>query len=181
MKPLLISIAILFITQQSQASWRMRAREHYEIHNIEYNEKIAAEYIGFSNTINIWYEKPLEWSFGLAGGPALGSSKKAQDNLLNELGDTVQLFSVGLEFKYFLMKSLPGLYTRLGTGWNHLKTKGTIETSVGWHLYTGLGWELPLKYFSIVPEIAMRNTYLNNRIIIISFTPSIGVHFHNLF
>lgn len=180
-KILFLVIFLLFSEQSFAGGWRMRAREHYEIHNIELNTNRTAEYRGLSNTINIWYEEPLEWAFGLAGGPVLGSAKKQQDTLLTELGDTVQLYTVGLELKYFHFKSLPGFFSRLGLSWNQLNSKGTIKHSPGWGFYTGLGWEFPLKYFSIVPEIAMRNTYLENHILIMSFTPSIAFHFHNIF
>ena len=40
---------------------RMRAREHYETMKIT-NNTGSASYVGFTNTINVWYEDPYRWS-----------------------------------------------------------------------------------------------------------------------
>lgn len=172
---ILFSILLLTSSISLAGEWRFRAREHYEIHKIS-KAIPTTEFKGFSNTLNLWYEEPFDYAIGFAASPLLGSAKN--DSSSTELGQKIQLYSAGLEFKYFLYHSLPGLFTRLGAGWSHLKSQGTLDKNSGWHGYAGLGWEHPFKYFSLVPEVAVRQSYLQNDLEVFSLTPSIAIHFH---
>ncbi len=158
---------------------RVRAREHFETHRYEFGELGKSEtYRGLTNTINVWYERPFEYSIGLALGPVIGGARSdGPSEALPQAGGKIQLAVAGIEAKYFPVSGVKG-FTRVGVAWHSLKTNGTYGDVTGWGYYGGLGWEIPIKWVSIAPEVAFRQVHLANDITGRIFTPSIGLHFY---
>ena len=88
----------LLLTTDALSAIKVRAREHYEVHSITQRQEKSV-YRGFSNTMNIWYEKPYVYSVGLAISPILGSSKAA-DSSNEPYGSSLTLVNIGLEYKF---------------------------------------------------------------------------------
>lgn len=166
----------------SEGKFRLRAREHYEIHKITSTSAgIDTTYKGFSNTINAWYEIPYYFSIGLAFSPILASMRN-ESSPVREFGDSLKLYSLGIESKYFPWHAKKlRLFARSGLGWSRLSTKGSVSFANGWHGYLGLGWEIPVWKLAIAPEFALRQTFLQSDIKIFSITPSVGLHFYGVF
>lgn len=158
---------------------RVRAREHFETHRYKFGELGKSEtYRGLTNTINIWYERPFEYSIGLALGPVLGAARSdGPSEALPQAGGKIQLAVAGVEGKYFPIAGVKA-FTRVGVAWHSLTTNGTYGAVKGWGYYGGLGWEIPTKWVSIAPEIAYREVFLAHDITGRIFTPSIGLHFY---
>ena len=174
MKYLILFIFLLPIT--SEAGIKMRAREHFDIHNID-RDGVKETYTGLSNTINVWYEKPFDIAYGFSFNPLIGSARKDQ-SMLPELGGRVRFINIGAELKYFLVK---GLFTRFGAGWSQLRSDGVLEISNGYNGYGGLGYEFLINDIGLALEAAYRHSTLQNDIVVGTFTPSLGVHFYNFF
>ena len=175
-----ILYSILFFTNYADAftdKIKIRAREHFEAHeySVDGVDEVF-EFKGLTNTINLWYEKPFHYSFGLALGPVIGSAK-AEDSSV-QFGEKVQLWVAGLEGKYFPLKEDYRGFVRLGMSWHKLDTDGSFDSLEGWGLYSGLGWEFPWGKVSIAPELAFRKVYLEKDVEGDILTPSIGFHFY---
>lgn len=173
-----IILLLALLSSQAYSSIKVRAREHYELHSIQEGGETSV-YRGFSNTMNIWYEKPYDYSFGLAISPILGSSKAAGTDD-EPYGSRLTLVNIGLEYKVFPHKLLAQTYTRFGAGYSQMLTEQGPDNSTGFNLYSALGYELPLKDFGLALELGYRYTKLSNDISINSFLPSIGLHFYKL-
>ena len=174
-KLFLAPLLALFSPNAAPGDWKFRAREHYEIHNISVGTQ-NLDYSGFSNTINFWYEKPFDYSLGIALGPLFISSKISDSSSNILLGNSLKLYSVNVEYKRFLVK---GLFVRPALGWSILDSNGNIESSSGINLYAGAGYEFLIHKVGLAFELAVRQSYLSNDIRVSSFTPSIGIHFYN--
>ena len=166
----------LFFTGQAYASIKVRAREHIEVHTVDRNEQKAV-YRGLSNTINIWYEKPYEYSFGLAFGPLLGSAKALDSEIF---GSEFTLYSINFEYKVFPSRLLMNTYTRLGLGYSQFRPENDLGIQEGANFYTGLGYEFAFDSFGLALELAYRHTELSAGISVDSFTPSLGLHFYKM-
>ncbi len=158
---------------------RIRAREHFETHSYKLGRTGQKEsYKGLTNTINIWYERPFEYSFGLALGPVIGGARSdGPSEASPHLGGEIQLAVAGLEAKYFPVRNWKG-FLRGGVSWNSLRTNGTYGRLNGYGYYGGVGWEIPIKWVSVAPEIAFRRVHLAQDVTGDIFTPSIGLHFY---
>lgn len=176
---LILFFVSIFLTHESQAGdWKFRAREHYEIHKVK-TLSSSQEFKGFSNTINLWYEEPFKYSLGLGLGPIIGSAKPDEGMETNQLGSKLRLYVVNIEFKFFPIDVLKGLFSRLGAGWTQLESNGTLGNKTGYNGYIGVGYEFWVsKRFTIALEYALRKSELKDDVTVDTTTPSIGVHFY---
>lgn len=173
---------VLFSTFQSFAgSFAMRAREHFEIHDLDIGEQ-SLKYTGLSNTINLWYEVPFKYSIGLSFSPILAKMYIDDKSASSLLGEDIKIYNVGTEYKQFLnFLNRDQFYTRLGISWIKLRSYGTHPDSNGLGIYVGGGYEFKYKRVGIAPEIAFRYGVLERGDSLLSFVPSVGVHFYKLF
>jgi len=174
---LLCLASFLGVNQAAWGNWQLRAREHYDRHQIQIDQ-LGYRYSGLSNTINFWYEKPYSFSLGLAIGPLLGMALRENNVEKEAFGDRIQLFHAGLEYKFFPWDWLPGFFSRLGVGASYLKSLGSYDELNGRNGYFGIGWEFPLENVGIALELAGRRTYLDQDLEITTLTPSLGFHFY---
>ncbi len=101
-KKIVLTLALLSALSARADGFKMRAREHYETVNLHLDQHTPnTTYGGFSNTINLWYEKPLTYAFGIAASP-LGATLPRQGAAVDPtLGDRIRLVHIGLEAKAF--------------------------------------------------------------------------------
>ncbi len=159
---------------------KIRAREHYELHSIKIDNQ-NLKYSGLSNTINVWYEVPFKYSFGVFISPIIGKTPINDKKNSNLLGDQIQIFNLGLEFKkYIPLFNKEQFFYRTGLSWIKIKSEGQSEDLNGLGLYLGFGYEFKYKRMGIAPEFAMRYGVLESNNSITSVTPSIGFHFYKL-
>ncbi len=161
---------------------RLRAREHFEFNSIHYGSaKPDQNYFGLADTVNLWYEKPFEWAFGLGAGILPGSPLNRQPAPPG-VGGKPDVWHAGFEFKYFLGQLLgvrmPGLFGRLGATANILDTNGPRGTILGGGYYVGAGYEFLIWKIGLAPEVAFRHVIYQEHVREYSFTPSFGVHFY---
>ena len=176
MKVLFTVFILLLATEEAEAyDFKFRAREHYEIHNITAGGQ-DYKFRGLSNTINAWFEKPYDFSIGLAFSPVLAGIKADETYAI---GEKLTLYNVGIEAKYFPKLLSDYLYGRGGVGYSHLENSG-LGKQDGYNVYFGLGYEIPFKSFGIALEAAIRQVELNNDISDQIFTPSVGLHFYKM-
>lgn len=175
----------LFVFQESFASssfWdstRFRARESFEILNLKSNG-VEQEYKGFSNTINFHYEKPFDYSLGLAFGSIFSSFKTDTISQLPALGDKIEIYFVGFEAKYFFYGSeRRGFFVRPGLYYQQLNSEGPENNRTGTSFLTGLGYEILITdSVSLAPELAYKMgssgdySWVGQSI-------ALGVHFYN--
>ena len=163
-------------------SIRIRAREHFDFYHVRYSSVLgSADYNGMSNTINVWWEDPKKFSFGLAFNPVLGSADISGIAPLGT-GDKVTLWSVGLEAKYFVWQDanslLQNVFTRGGLFFHVFDTDGPLGNLLGTGLYAGTGIEVPVWIIGLSLELAFRGVLLEKSTQLFAATPSIGVHFY---
>ncbi len=171
---ILLSLIPCFAYSQK---FKVRAREHFETHTIDSNGT-EAEYKGLSNTLNFWWEKPYDISYGFSLSPVL-SNLKAQDQEL--FGEDITFWNIGFELKYHFLKSNKSFFIRPGIGYSLLKPGNNVKDASGYFLYAGVGYEIPFKNFGLALEMAVRRANLSDDISVNSFTPSIGFHFYEMF
>ena len=170
----------LFPMVADAGNLRVRAREHFEWLSIKYGSVGDTErYFGLTNTINLWYEDPFLYAFGLAFGPVIGSAK-SQDSAPVGTATKIRLWNIGFEGKYFFWPDKHGLFGRLGLTANILDTRGSLGKLLGGGYYLGLGWETQIWKLGIAPELAFRHVILEQSSQVFAFTPSLGVHFYVL-
>lgn len=163
----------LISTNALAFNFKMRAREHYEVHEI-YNKDKIDHYRGLTNTINLWWEKPYDTYFGLSFSPILASIKEVKED--SQYGEKITQQNIGLEFKKFLSSKL---FYRLGLGHSNLETtKGAEKNFKGNYGYLGLGIEIPFDSHGLALELAYRYADYEKGIYIKTFTPSVGFHFY---
>ncbi|MFW7378631.1 MAG: hypothetical protein ACOH5I_07490 [Oligoflexus sp.] len=170
-------MSMLVLADLCHAGVSFRAREHYDQHHIKIDED-DYRYVGFSNTINLWYEVPYSYSLGLAIGPLLGMAmrEKAPEN--DRFGPTIRLFHAGIEYKFFPSGWFTGFFTRIGVGASYLTSRGLYDDLRGNNVYLGLGWEIPFQHLGVAIEFAVRKSWLEEGLEIDSMTPSMGFHFY---
>jgi len=153
----------------------MRAREHYEILKIKTNTS-EDEYKGFNNTINVWWEEPYHYSFGLSFSPVISTLKEKDPN--STFGRKIQTINAGLELKYFPKILLRNLYLRPGLTYTILRPDNAISNRNGYSAYLGLGYEFKFNRFGLAIEAAYRHSELDTDTQIQTITPSVGFHFY---
>jgi hypothetical protein len=169
-----ILFGLLFTYNLFAIPIKFRAREHFEVHKFKGNH-LDQTFKGLSNTINIWWEDPYKFSIGLAFSPIISSLTNSSDT---PLGKKIKLFSLGIEAKYFFSDLINSLYIRPGLFHTTLNPSSNLKNQKGYSVYLGIGYEVPLQYFSLAFELANKRSFLENSIQINSFTPSIGLHFY---
>lgn len=160
-------------------SIKFRARESYETLKFEYDGQTQT-YRGFTNTINLFYEKPLQYSFGFAFG-SIFSGLKAKDNQsLTNLGNEVEFLFAGLESKlFFLNTENRGFFFRPGFYLQSLKSRGPSGDIKSSALLGGLGYEfLVYENISLAPEFAYKSGSAGD-FNFSGYTLSLGVHFYS--
>ena len=178
LKIMMSGLLIMLIAETASAEQiKMRAREHFDFHNIMFSDGATHSYSGLSNTINLWWEKPKNYSLGLAFNPILGSAT-TDDNVNSRLDEEVRLITLGVEGKYHHRYFVSNLFSRVGFGASRLQGSGATGEVDGYHAYLGLGWEFNVKGVGVALEMAYRRSQLGQGITIDSITPSIGVHFY---
>ncbi len=174
MKIILYIILIFNISELFAGEVKFRAREHYEVITIKDNDN-SEKYKGFSNTVNIWWEKPYDISFGLSFSPIFSSLKGEEDSIY---GEKVKIINAGLELKYFYKQLLKYMYFRPGLSYTILKPDTSLKNRTGMSGYLGIGYEYPFKKFGLAFELAYRYSDLEHDTRIEAFTPSVGLHFY---
>lgn len=169
--------ASVMLGQATAGDIKVRAREHFDFHDIAFDGDSGSTYAGLSNTINVWWEKPRIYSIGLAFNPVIGSARASGDYDAR-LGNKIKLIMLGVEGKYYHRDIAPNLFSRLGLGYARLDAKGSIGDIDGYHAYIGAGWEFDVKGVGVALEMAFRQSRLEQGVIVNSITPSIGVHFY---
>ena len=170
-------VLLLLVSESSFASIKIRAREHYEIHKVK-NKGLEGTYKGFSNTINVWYEKPFKYSLGLALSPLIATSKHSKGD--DSLGSWIRVVNIGLEYKVFPHEVLKNTFTRLGLGYGELQSDQGAKDLPGYNYYFGIGYEFPISDIGLALEYGYRYSKYKEDKIIQSLIPSIGVHFYKL-
>ena len=170
-------LSVLFTHTVNAEQIKMRAREHFDFHDIMFNDGTQYSYRGLSNTINLWWEKPGDYSIGLAFNPVIGSAR-TDDEVNGLLDDKVRLITLGVEGKYHHQYFVKNLFSRVGLGASRLQSGGATGDVDGFHAYLGIGWEFNVKGVGIALEMAYRRSQLEQGITVDSITPSIGVHFY---
>lgn len=161
--------------------YKMRAREHYETMALSgISPTKTARYFGFSNTINIWYEKPFHYAFGLAGSPLFATLELQGPDQPQATGKRIRLVHLGLEGKLFVWPESWGAFTRLGLYHAQLQSGGSLGTINGKSYLLGIGYEWNLAGIGIAPELAWRQGLLKGDVHFIGQAPAIGVHFYKL-
>lgn len=171
-------IFVLFVFSSLSVSafeFKMRAREHYETHKVLASKNI--EYKGFTNTINLWWEKPYDISVGFFFSPLLAKFYNDSPNF--GYGKEFRFLATGVELKYF--PKIYNFYLRSSLGYSKIKDSNSILDEDGLSLYFGLGYEFSLKNFGLALEVAQRKSYYSNSVEVDTFSPSIGFHFYKYF
>jgi hypothetical protein len=176
MKKIIFITFIFFIQTSFSANIKMRAREHFELHEI--NNKTEKEmYRGLTNTINLWWEVPYDYSFGLSFSPVISSIKAVEKDSI--FGQKITQQNIGLEYKFFLSSIHTSLFSRFGLGYSKLEVDyGSNNEYYGQFYYLGLGAEIPMGNFGLALELAYRYANYNDNLYIKSITPSIGFHLY---
>ena len=155
---------------------RMRAREHYETMQIT-NKLGTSSYVGFTNTINVWYEEPYRWSLGLAGSP-LWAMLHAKSPL-ESYSSTIRLVHLGIEGKFFPLPNIVNLFFKCGVFDAQLTSNGVAGQLRGHSLLGGVGYEWDLGGIGLAPEISWRWGRLADQTEVVGSAPAIGVHFYH--
>ena len=175
MKFVLLSLVILISDFAFAGKIKIRAREHYELLKIK-TDNTEDKYKGLSNTVNIWWEKPYDISYGISFSPIFSGLREEDDN--STFGKKIQTINAGLELKYFPKVLIRNLYVRPGITYTVLKPDNQIRNLSGYSAYLGLGYEIEFKKFGLALEAAYRYSDLENNTTIETITPSIGFHFY---
>lgn len=167
-------LLLLFFSfiQNSFANIRIRAREHFDVFQVNANEKTDT-YFGLGPIINIWYEQPYLYSIGIALGATF-----LWDNNNENLGSEIQIYDIGLEYKLFPFERINSLYLRLGTAFSILDNNLYSESLYGESFYAGCGFEFDMDTFGLALEAAFRYYNFEKEVSMISLSPSIGFHFY---
>ena len=158
---------------------KFRARESFENLEFEYQGQ-KQSYRGFSNTINLFYEKPFQYSLGLAFGSIFSSLQAKNNQPLQNLGEKVSFYFVGLESKlFFLHSGKRGFFFRPGIYLQILKSGGPSGDDKASAILGGLGYEfLVYKNISLAPEVAYKRGTAGD-FNFAGITYSLGVHFYS--
>jgi hypothetical protein len=177
MKKLWIIICLVFLSYSAfSMSARPRLREHFDDHKIKSGDQ-EYTYKGFSNTFNLWYEKPFDFALGLALTPILGNIKH-KEGIQTTYGEKIKLFGIGVEFKHFPLKLLPQAFYRAGAYYTELQTDALIGDQTGLSVLGGIGYEFKVWKMGIAPEFAIRRSFLQNSTSVLTMGPAIGFHFY---
>jgi hypothetical protein len=173
----LVVLILLAETTLYAASFRLRAREHFDTVWVFYKDQnLTKKHGGIGPNINFWFEEPYNYAIGLSYSHIFIDNIKFAE--LPDIGEKMELIKWGIEYKHYWFENEGGLFTRLGGSANTLKTKGELEDLQGNGAYLGFGWEIKFSKIGLAFEAASRKVYLERDIEITTFSPSIGVHFY---
>ena len=173
---LLVILTLLPFSAMGEYSLKVRAREHFDEVKLifpDVGEEITASGIG--PNINIWYEDPYHFYFGLSYSWMILRNDEVSSL---GIGSAVEIANTGVEVKYFPL-SEGGLFFRLGGSAAQLYTKSTLGMLTGVDKYYGIGWEVPTlnKKLGVAFEAAWRRIDFD-QIQVETYSPSIGFHFY---
>ena len=163
-------------TSPLYAEIRVRAREHYEQIQVESDRR--ANYIGFTNTINVWYEQPFHYSIGFAGSPIFARLRTTEAP--SGLSREIRLVHLGIEGKAFPAPDTAHVFVRLGGYQAQMVTGGDLGRIKGTSALGGLGYEFNWGGIGIAPEMSWRRGNLANDVSFAGTAPAIGVHFYKM-
>jgi len=125
---IIVFVAVsVMLGQAAAGDIKVRAREHFDFHDIAFGSGSGSAYAGLSNTINVWWEKPRIYSIGLAFNPVIGSARASGDYDAR-LGNKIKLIMLGVEGKYYHRDIAPNLFHGLAwgmPGWMPRAVSGT--------------------------------------------------------
>ncbi len=154
----------------------MRAREHFDTVWISSDRHgIDARYQGLGPNINIWWESPFDYSFGISYSIIFADEKEA--DATGQLGEKIEVRKVGLETKLFPWEG-GILFTRFGVSGNEFISNGSLGVLSGRGAYLGLGIEFNLSGIGLAFEAAGRWLSFDRDTSVRTYSPSIGVHFY---
>ncbi|MFK8138937.1 MAG: hypothetical protein AB8E15_11290 [Bdellovibrionales bacterium] len=171
----LLLVVLCLPTIVPAGEFKIRAREHFEQHRVK-GTNFEEKFRGLSNTMNFWWEKPYDISYGFYFSPIIAKLREQQQGSV--FGARITFINLGVETKYHFQSIDKSLFTRVGLGISQVLPRSDIGNKNGWNIYGGLGYEYPFDNFGMAVELAYRYAALQDDIEIISFTPSIGFHFY---
>ncbi len=170
-------IAVLTILAGSSASaegFRVRARERFQTGHYnagDGNGRFA--FNGFASAVDLWYEKPFDWSAGLTVQRG-GLNRNAGDGRANTT-------TLGLEAKVFPVKDLRvPLFVRAGILVEAFDRSGSDPARWSPGIATSAGAEFLVKRIGIAPEFGLRSFWGPSGRYHTSATFAIGVHFYQI-
>lgn len=174
----LTTLILLLLSLEAMAQkFKVRAREHVETNRI-FADGTETVYKGLTNTINFWWEKPYDISYGFSLQPVLANIRTNDSGTY--LGERVTLINIGFELKYFPKVLSANLYARPGIAFSRLSSDN-VRNLDGHSYYLGVGYEYPFEQLGVAVEMAYRYSKLSQDVEINSITPSIGFHMYKNF
>ncbi|PCI39057.1 MAG: hypothetical protein COB53_03870 [Elusimicrobia bacterium] len=171
-KLIIFVFAISLAAPASSEGWRVRARERFQSGHYnagDGNGQFA--FRGLTTAFLLGYEKPLDWSVGLAlqrgGLKRNGSQEKANAT------------TIGLEGKAYLSKELP-FYLRAGILAEAFDRVGSDPARWAPGIAINTGYEFLIKKVGIAPEIGTRLFWGPSNRRHISVTAGLGIHFYRI-
>jgi hypothetical protein len=175
--PLMLVLSAEIAAAAEDGRFRLRAREHYEKVRFEGKGGENANYEGFTNSINGWYEEPLHYSIGFVGSPIFAKLRN-KDPMVG-FAEEVQLVHLGIEAKGFLKPKLVPGFLRLGFYQATLTSYGDAGRLDGRSFLWGLGYEFKMFGVGLAPEMSWRHGSLDDGFTFSGTAPCIGVHFYD--
>lgn len=180
--PVLALLAFLTLLAPSahaaEGRFTPRFREHYDLTQL----RTAAgntTYGGLSSSVNLFYEKPLEWSLGLVFNPVVAGRDKQLGTANLALPSKIRIWHYGIEYQRFVLAEPEkyGLFARVGASFDVFDVK-YATTRYGGSYYLGLGWEQRIGGVGIAPEVAFRHMVFEKDIQALAFTPSLALRLY---
>ncbi|MCR9206383.1 MAG: hypothetical protein NXH75_17510 [Halobacteriovoraceae bacterium] len=174
-RKLILTFGSLFLIVTS-AHAKFRAREHFDYVNLKYKNN-SYTYRGLSNTINYFFkETPKKESYGL-GLSTLGNNVENKNLSTSPFGESINLYQVDFEFKYFLKDYSKNFYLRHGTGLSFLESD---KNFFGVHLQQAIGYEVPFKHFGLAWEFSAQYGFFEKGLRMGTIGAAIGFHFYKM-
>lgn len=160
----------------SEGDYKFRARESYEWLQFKTGSQ-TQQYQGLTNTINFFYEKPFDYSYGLAFGSLFSGLNSPQ--ALPGLSENLEIYFIGLEGKlFFLGSQRQGFFTRPGLFFHQVQNEGPRGDLNGLSLLTSIGYEfLIYQDVALAPELAFKSGE-SGPYTWQGLTLSLGLHFY---
>lgn len=175
MKLLSLFFAITFSIEALAGQWVLRARENYEAVKISDSQQ---NFSGLSTTINLGFEEPFKYFYGVGIQPGLGNFEEKQDLQSFNLGKEIRVYQIGSDIKYFPKEGSLG-FVRNTLFYALVSTKTSVDNIGGYGASISAGWEFWLyDLFSLAPEVGYKYTRLRTDENLNTIFISIGVHFY---
>ena len=181
-RTLLISVSLCLLSQKSEGAdgvFRMRARESYDWLEADLAGN-KWRYQSFAHSINIWYEIPFNWAFGLATGSYATPYRQKNSSTgarPNGLGDEVKFLSHGLELK----KWWHSWFVRSGIYWQIFQPNSRLDVAKGVGGLVSCGYEFNISGVGLALESGMRKARFANLDLDVNVNMLVlGVHFYSI-